>query len=63
MELPEDDMDDVDFEVDWSELLEEQLAQEVPQPPPKEKPPRTRAQHKRHARELESTARIRDRCV
>lgn len=52
-ELPEDDLEDVDFELDWSELLAEARDDA------EDKQPRTRAQHKRHARELESTARIR----
>ena len=58
-DLPEDDLDDVDFELDWADLLaEDDTAQPV-----EEEQPRTRAQHRRRARELESTARIRDRHV
>ena len=56
-------MDDADFVLDWSELLSEEPAQQATHAPARDKPVRTRAQHQRQARELESTARIRDRCA
>lgn len=73
-ELPEDDLEDADFELDWSELLPGEapgqgLAQAQNQATgqqalqPSAPRPRTRAQHRRVARELESTARLRDRCA